>query len=67
MFSWVGVLFFIYPLFVAVIERAGVHFCLDVYNGGYLNVWALLSKLGSPAGFVNRKYLSNPAPLWANC
>lgn len=36
---------FVYPSFVGVIERAGVHFCPDVYNDGYLNVSALLSNL----------------------
>ena len=34
---------FVYPLFVVVIECAGVHFCPDVYNDGYLNVLVLLS------------------------
>jgi len=37
-------------LFLGVIERAGVHFCPDVYNDGYQNVPALLSKLLSKKG-----------------
>ena len=41
---------FVYPLFVVVIERAGVHFCPDVYNDGYQNVPALLSNLLSKNG-----------------
>ncbi len=38
---------FVYPWFVGVIERAGVYFCPDVYNDGYQNVPALLSKNGN--------------------
>ena len=38
---------FVYPLFSDVIELAGVYFCPDVYNDGYQNVSALLSKKGN--------------------
>ena len=38
---------FVYPLFVVVIERAGMHFCPDVYNEDYQNVSDLLSKKGN--------------------
>ncbi len=38
---------FVYPLFFGVIERAGVHFCLDVLNDDYRNVLVLLSKKGN--------------------
>ena len=41
---------FVYPWFSGGIERAGVHFCPDVYNDGYLNVSALLSNLLSKKG-----------------
>ena len=38
---------FVYPLFLGVIERAGVHFCPDVLNDDYRNVLDLLSKNGN--------------------
>jgi len=41
---------FVYPPFVVVVERAGMHFCPDVYNDGYRNVPALLSNLLSKNG-----------------
>ena len=34
---------FVYPLFLGVIERAGVHFCPNVFNDDYRNVLVLLS------------------------
>jgi hypothetical protein len=47
---------FVYPWFVGVVERAEGHFCPDVYNDGYRNVSALLSKLGSPSTFVKQAH-----------
>jgi len=38
-------LVFVQPSFSQVIERAGVHFCPDVFNGNYRNVSVLLSTL----------------------
>jgi hypothetical protein len=37
---------FVNPSLAEASERAGVHFCPDVYNDNYLNVLFLLSKIG---------------------
>ena len=43
-------LVFVQPSFSPVIERAEVHFCLDVFNENYRNVTVLLSTLLSILG-----------------